>query len=138
MSNKRKILFTGDTITIVQHQSPNYLEMIFYGYTKKEEFQQAWIKLYEIIQKGTFNSLLLDQKYMHIQPESFDWFKEKFISQASPLAQSLKVAVVSAVNFLGEYQVKQDANYLLSICAKIKIQFFEEFDLAEHWMEKQI
>ena len=74
---------------------------------------------------------------MHVQPESFEWFKDKYVVKAGPLKKKLIVAIVSAVNFLGEYQVKQDANYLSGICPKIAIQFFDDFDLAENWLHKQ-
>jgi len=137
MSSKRKILFLGETITIVQHSAPSFLEMIFYGYTNKDEFQKAWQQLYDIVQKSTASRLVLDQKYMHVQPESFDWFREVFVQSVEPLSGNLHVAIIPAVNFLGEYQVKQDVTYLLGICSNIEIQFFENFDLAESWMLKQ-
>ena len=133
MSSKRKILFSGETITIVQHDKPSYLEMIFYGYTKTDEFQNAWSQLIKILNNGN-EKVILDQKYMHVQPDSFDWFKEKFIPSTGTLKNSVKVAIIPAINFLGEYQVKQDANYLTGICKNIFIQFFDDFDLAESWI----
>ncbi|UZR94631.1 hypothetical protein [Chondrinema litorale] len=133
MSSTRKILFSGETITIVQHLKPNYLEMIFYGYTKTEEFKNAWSQLINIISKGN-DKLLIDQKYMHVQPDSFDWFKDSFIPSVGSLTKNIKVAIIPAINFLGEHQVKQDATYLTGICKNIFIQFFEDFDLAEDWI----
>ena len=137
MSKSRKILFSGETITIVEHTNPSFLEMIFYGYTSNEEFQKAWKQLGIIIQEKSTERLLLDQKYMHVQPESFEWFREQFVTSYGSLSKKLYVAVIPAVNFLGEYLVKQDATYLLGNCPNFNIQFFENFDLAENWMSKQ-
>lgn len=134
MNSNRKILFPGETITIIEHRHSQYLEMIFYGYTKKTEFQNAWLKLVENLYQGVNAKLLLDQKYMHVQPDSFEWFKNELIPSANKLNTKLNVAIVAAVNFLGEYQVKQDATYLMSICKNISIHFFDDFDNAQKWM----
>ncbi|MDW7694217.1 hypothetical protein R9C00_05665 [Flammeovirgaceae bacterium SG7u.111] len=139
MSKDHKILFKGETITIVLHKSPAYLEMIFYGYTHSEEFRRAWNTVLDFKNTKDFSGrILLDQYYMHVQPDDFAWcMKEWFPKAVKKCSPKSSVAIIPAVNFVGNFQVKEDSKEVQTKYPDIKVQFFENFDGAIEWLEKR-
>lgn len=136
MKHDRKILFKGETITVVLHQSPPFVEMIFYGYTKSKEYRDAWNSLFSVKSGKEFNNAwLVDLEYMHVQPDDLAWaYKEWFPKALKHFSAMGKVSIVPPVNFVGNYQVSQDAKEINSKYPNIKIEFFQNFDEAKEWL----
>ncbi|MBX2843640.1 MAG: hypothetical protein KTR26_17860 [Flammeovirgaceae bacterium] len=140
MKEKRTILFAGDTITIVVHEALALMEVIYYGFTTMEEFKKAW----EIILDSDLNQIkvekmLLDQNFMHVKHEAFSWWMDNWYPRASKKFNffgNKNIAIVAAVNFVADFQTKEDVMKIRSKCPKLKVEIFGNYDSAVRWLKK--
>ncbi|WP_020530867.1 hypothetical protein [Flexithrix dorotheae] len=140
MKEKRTILFAGDTITIVVHEALALMEVIYYGFTTLEEFKKAWETILDSdLYHKKVQKILLDQNFMHVKPEAFSWWMENWYPRASRKLSyfgNKNIAVVAAVNFVANFQTKEDVAKIKSKCPKLKVEIFGNYDNAESWLLK--
>jgi hypothetical protein len=128
-----QVVFKSSTITQVHHKDPDFFEVIFYGYSGSEEFRKSFQHL--LTCTNPRNAWLLDQKYMHVNPDDLSWATDAWFAQATSLfPASGKVAIVPPVNFVGQHHMSKFVEQVALSCPKLQMIFFDDYDKACDWI----
>ncbi len=139
MKKNYKVLFQGKSVTIIQHGSPAFIEMIFDGYCSSREYRQACDFVLRIDKKlNPASQWFIDQRHMHAQPDDLEWTTGAWAKKASKYFKgSSRFALVPAVNFVANHHMQTFVRESRQKCPALQVKVVEELEEAEEWFQSR-
>ncbi|UZR96926.1 hypothetical protein [Chondrinema litorale] len=133
---KQLIKHDWKSISIVYHESSNYIEMNFTGPSESVDYRAAWDKALEIATENKVIHWFFDQKKMSLFPQDLKWATEDWYPRSiKALGAERYNAIVSSDNFFSDYQLKKNLDGLYQDVDNPSVAYFKSREDALEWLK---